>query len=73
VDGGGRGVEAEPSHQHSITCCGRVMAAEGHSDRMASDVEVCMEQRRIAEFLQVEKVALIHWYMLNVDGHQTMQ
>lgn len=49
------------------------MAAEGHSDRMASDVEVCMEQRRIAEFLQVEKVALIHWYMLNVDGHQTMQ
>ena len=31
------------------------MAAEGLSDRMVSDVEVCMKQRGVTEFLHAEK------------------
>ena len=31
------------------------MAAEGQSDRMASDMEVQMKQRGVMEFLRVEK------------------
>ena len=33
------------------------MAAEGQSDKMASDMEVQMKQRGVAEFLHVEKMA----------------
>ena len=35
----------------------RQMAAEGQSDRMVSNMEVCMEQRCFTEFLHVEKMA----------------
>ena len=47
------------------------MAAEGQSDKMASDMEVQMKQRCVAEFLHVEKMAPtdIHW--LNIFGDQT--
>ena len=31
------------------------MAAEGQFDKMVSDVEVCMKQRCVTEFLHVEK------------------
>jgi len=45
------------------------MAAEGHSDRMASDMEVQMKQMHVTEFLHVEKIAPndIQWCLLNVD------
>jgi len=33
----------------------REMAAEGQSDRMVSDKEVCMEQSSVIEFPHVEK------------------
>ena len=52
-------VQAEPSHQYSVTCCCCVMAAEGQSDRMAPDMEVYMKQRCVTEFLHVEKIAPI--------------
>jgi len=50
------------------------MTAEGHSDKMASDVEVRMKQRCITEFLHVEKIAPndIHRCLLNVYGDQTL-
>ena len=32
-------------------------AAEGQSDKVASDMEVCMKQRFITEFLHAEKIA----------------
>ena len=39
------------------------MAAEGLSDKAAPDVEVCMKQRCVIEFLHVEKMTPtdIHW------------
>ena len=50
------------------------MAAEGHSDRMAFDMEVCMETKCVTEFLHAEIMAStdIHQYLLNVDGDQTV-
>ena len=44
------------------------MAAEGQSDKMASDMELCMKQRCVTEFLCVEKFvpADIHQCLLNV-------
>ena len=50
------------------------MAAEGQSDRMESDMEVCMKQECVTEFLHVEKMAPtgIHCQLLNVYGDQTM-
>jgi len=50
------------------------MAAEGQSDRMASDTEVQMNQRYVIEFLHVEKMAPfdIHQHLLNVYGDQTV-
>ena len=52
----------------------RQMTAEGQSDKMASDIEVHMKQRRVIEFLHVEKIALndIHRCLLNVYGDQTV-
>ena len=49
------------------------MAAEGHSDRMVSDMEVQMKQRCGTEFLHAEKIAStdIHQHLLNVYGDQT--
>ena len=52
TDVGGMAVEVEPSHQYSITyCCGCQVAADRQSDKMASNVEVCMKQRCGIEFL----------------------
>ena len=50
------------------------MAAEGQSDRMASDMEMCLKQRGGIEFLQAEKVAPtdIHQCLLNIYGVQTV-
>ena len=43
---------------------------------MASDMEVHMKQRCVAEFFHVEKMALtdidIHWYLMNISGDQTV-
>ena len=36
----------------------RQMAAEGQSDRMVSDMEVCKKQRGGIEFLHVEEMVL---------------
>ena len=38
------------------------MAAEGQSDTMASDMEVCMKQRCVIEFLHKEKIASVDIY-----------
>ena len=48
------------------------MAAEGQSDITASDMEVCMKQRCVIEFLHVEKMVSIdiHQHSLNVSGDQ---
>jgi len=44
------------------------MTAEGQSDKTASDMEVCMKQRCVTEFLHAEKIELndIHRHILNV-------
>jgi len=49
------------------------MAAEGQSDRMASDTEMCMKQRGGPKFLHAETIAPIgiHQYLLNSNGDQT--
>ena len=46
------------------------MEAEEQSDKMASDMEVCMKQRCLIEFLRVEKMVPIdiHQCFLNVYG-----
>lgn len=48
------------------------MAAEGQSDKMASDVEVRMKQRGDIEFLHVGAVAPTddHQCLLSTDGYQ---
>ena len=48
------------------------MAAEGQPDKMVSDVEVRMKQRRVTEFLHVEKMVPtdIHWYLQNIYEDQ---
>jgi len=50
------------------------MAAEGHSDKMASNVEVHMKQRCVIEFLRVGKMAPtdIPWCLLNIYEDQTV-
>jgi len=50
------------------------MAAEGQSDKMASDMKMWMKQMCEIEFLHVEKIAStdIHQHMLNIDGDQTV-
>jgi len=72
ADVGGMAAEVESSHQCSITFC--CWGAEGHSDRMASDVKVHMKQRCIPEFLHVGKKKVltdIHQHLLNISGDQT--
>jgi len=48
------------------------MAAEGQSDKLASDVEVWMKKRCVIEFLHAEKMTLIviHQHLLNIYGDQ---
>jgi hypothetical protein len=50
------------------------MTADGQSDKMASDMEVCIKQRCVIEFLHAEKIAPndIHRCLLNVYGDQTV-
>ena len=58
ADTGGMVVVLDPSHQYCLTFwCAQQMAAEGQSDKMTSDMEVCMKQRCVAELLHVEKFA----------------
>ena len=47
------------------------MAAEGQSDRMVSDMEACIQQRCVTEFLHAEKMTPIDTDMMNV-GDQTV-
>ena len=49
-------------------------ATEEQSDRIASDMELCMKQRCVMEFLHAEEMAPIdiHWCLLNVSGDQTV-
>jgi len=69
---GGVAAEVGRSHQYSSTPFHIVtvwqMAAEGQSDKMVSDMEVDMKQRKGSELLHVEKTAPtdIHWCLLNV-------
>jgi hypothetical protein len=48
------------------------MTAEGQSDKMVSDMEVCTKQRCVNEFLHAQKIApnVIHQHLLNVYGDQ---
>ena len=48
------------------------MAAEGQSDKMASDREVHMKQRGVTELLYAEKIAPtdIHQSLLNIYADQ---
>ena len=50
------------------------MVAEGQSDRMESDIEVRMKQKRVMEFLHAEQIVFIgiHWCLLSVYGDQTV-
>ena len=49
------------------------MAAEGQSDRMVSDMEMCMKQRCGIEFVQAENVTIdSHQCLLNLHGNQTV-
>ena len=69
ADVGGMAVEVEPSRQYSVKFVAvRQTTAEGQSDKMASDMEVRMKQRRVTGFLHVEKIAPnnIHQRFLNV-------
>ena len=73
ADGGGMAVEAEPSHQYSITfCCSVTDGNGGHPDKMASGMEVRMKLRCVTAFLHAENTAPIgfHQCLLNVCGDQ---
>jgi len=50
------------------------MAAEGQSDKMVSDTDVCMKKKCIIEFLHVEKMSHIdiNQCLLNISGDQTV-
>jgi hypothetical protein len=68
-------VEVEPSRQYSVKfCCRATDDSRGHSDKMASHVEVRMKQRCVTEFLHAEKIAPndIYRCLLNVYGDQTV-
>ena len=61
-----------PISRYMLLSCD--MAAEGHSDKMVSDMEVHVKQRCVTEFLHAEKMAPtdIHWCLLNIYGDQTV-
>ena len=58
VDVCGMPVEVEPSYQYPLhfVAVGQ-MAIEEQSDKIVSDMEVCMKQRYVTEFLHAEKKA----------------
>ena len=75
VRGGCMAVKPLPVCEYSITVVAMwQMAAEGHSDKMASNTEAYMKQNCVIEFLHVEKLAPtdIHWRLLNVYEDQTV-
>ena len=59
ADVGGMAVEVEHSHIPLHFIAVRQMAAEGQSDKMASDVQVQMTERYVTECLHVKTVALV--------------
>ena len=69
VDVGGVTVEVEPSLQYSV-----FVAAEGKSDRMASDMGVYVKQRYATEFLHEETIVPtdIIQCLLSICGDQTV-
>jgi len=73
ADVGGMVVETEPSHQYPITCCCQLTDGSGGAVwQNGSDMEVCMKQRQVTEFLYVEKMAPIdiNQCLLNVSRDQ---
>ena len=64
-------VKVEPSLQYSIKFYFQI-AAEEQSDKMASNMKVCMKQKCINEFLHEEKMAPIdiNQCLLNVSRDQ---
>jgi len=48
------------------------VAAEGQSDKMASDVEVHIKQRSVIQFLHVEKITPIDVFLLAKETKQWM-
>ena len=70
-------LEVEPSLPSSIPLHFVAMwqiAAQGQSDTVVSDMEVCVKQRYGTEFLHAEIIAHtdIHWYLLNIYGDQSV-
>ena len=60
ADAGGTAVELEPAASISLRLVAvRQMAAEGQSDKMEPDMEMCMKSRSGTEFFHTENMALI--------------
>jgi len=58
---------------HFVVC--KEMAAEEQSDKMVSDMEVCMKQRGRIEFLHAQKkiaFIIIHLLLMNIHRNQTL-
>lgn len=67
----GMEIEVEPSYHYSIIFCCRV--ADGQSDKMAVNIQVCVKEKCVTEFLPVEKAHVgIPRYLLNFYGGQTV-
>jgi len=73
-DVSGMAEEGEPSHQYSILWNYYILwqtAAEGQSDKMASDIEVHMKQRYITGIPPYRNNGTqIHQHLLNINGDQ---
>ena len=72
---GSMAAEVEPSCQYPVPLCWR--AKDGSRvafSKMASDMESCIKQRCVTEFLHAEKMAPtdIHRHWLNIYGDQTV-
>ena len=66
---GGITAEVELSYQYPLTCVAMwQMAAEGHSDRMASDLEGYMK-RKGKNWIPPCRKSGIHWYSLMIAEH----
>ena len=52
----------------SVLCCSEQMTAEGQSDKMVSDMEVCMKQSCVTESFHAEKNGT-HWCSLMLAEH----
>ena len=58
VKDGGMAVDVEPPTNIPLHVAVWQMAAEGQSDKVITDMEVCMKRKRGTEFLPVEKYPL---------------